>query len=321
MNQIRPTQMQAVRAHVRGGPEVLEYEPAPVPQPAADEVLVRVHAAGITFAELTWDESWTRDGHDRTPVIPSHEVSGTVVELGADAKSLLPGGVDVGSDVFGLIRFDRDGAAAEYVSVPAADLASKPTTVSHVVAAALPLAALTALQALVDHAQLQAGERVLVLGGAGGVGAFAVQLARHLGARVTATARDGDVAFVHELGAETVIDFETEDAAALSGFDVVINAVGGAAQESSYGMVRPGGQLVMLSVPPSVEKAMEHRINATFFVVAPDRTQLATIAVLVDAGALTVPIAARYPLAEGRRAYESGADSGRRPGKTVLVVL
>jgi NADPH:quinone reductase-like Zn-dependent oxidoreductase len=318
MSGIRSAEMQALRAHTRGGPEVLESETAPVPQPAAHEALVRVHAAGITFAELTWDESWVRDGLDRTPVIPSHEVSGTVVVLGADAGPLVPGGV--GTDVYGLIRFDRDGAAAEYVSVPAADLAAKPATVSHVVAAALPLAALTAWQALVDHADLGAGESVLVLGGAGGVGAFVVQVARHLGATVTATARGADAEFVRGLGAETVVDFEKEDVSALSGFDVVVNAVGGAAQESSYGMVRRGGRLIMLSVPPSVEKAMEHRINATFFIVSPNRAQLATIAALVDAGALTIPIAATYPLAEGRRAYASGADPGRRPGKTVLVI-
>lgn len=320
MNQIRSAGMQALRAHTRGGPEVLEYEPAPVPLPAAEEVLVEVHAAGITFAELTWDESWTRVGLDRTPVIPSHEVSGTVVELGKDAGPLLPGGVGIGADVYGLIRFDRDGAAAEYVSVPAADLASKPTTVTHTVAAALPLSALTAWQALVDHAEVRHGQRVLVVGSAGGVGAFVVQLARHLGALVAATARAKDVGFVRELGAETVLDFESGELTSLSGFDVVIDTVGGAELASSYGRVRRGGRLITLSAPPSAEQADEHGIEATFFVVSPNRAQLATLAALVDAGDLTVPIAATFPLAEGRQAYASGASSGRGPGKTVLVV-
>jgi NADPH:quinone reductase-like Zn-dependent oxidoreductase len=320
MTEPRPIEMQALRAHTRGGPEVLTYELAPIPVPAAAEVLVQVHAAGITFAELTWDESWTRDGRDRTPVIPSHEVSGTVVELGKDAGGLLPGGMGVGGDVYGLIRFDRDGAAAEYVSVPAADLASKPTTVSHLIAAAVPLAALTAWQALVDHAQVHAGERVLVLGGAGGVGGFAVQLARHLGASVTATARGSDQHFVRELGAEVVLDFEADDLSALAEYDAVIDAVGGPASSSTYAMVRRGGRLITLSAPPSAERAHAQGIEAVFFVVSPDRAQLSTIAALVDAGALTVPITATYPLADGRRAYASGANSGRRPGKTVLVV-
>src|SRR6478609_6248878 len=196
--------MAALRAHRRGGPEVLVVERAPIPVPAADEVLVEVHAAAITFDELTWDETWLRDGVDRTPVIPSHEVSGVVAAVTDDVTDFV-----VGDEVYGLIRFDRDGAAADYVTVPAADLATRPTTVSHVVSAALPLAGLTAWQALVDHAKVQPGERVLVLGGAGGVGALTVQVAHILGAEVIATVR-GDVAdVVREFGANRVIDVRT----------------------------------------------------------------------------------------------------------------
>jgi hypothetical protein len=168
--------MMALRAHARGGPEQLVYEAAPVPVPGPGEALVAVHAAAITFAELSWDPSWTtRDGRDRTPVIPSHEVSGTVAGLGPG-----PGadGLTVGEEVYGLIDFDRDGAAAEYVTVPAAHLAARPRSVSDEEAATLPLAALTAWQALVDHAALKPGERVLVQGGAGGVGSYAVRSSR-----------------------------------------------------------------------------------------------------------------------------------------------
>ena len=159
------TQMTALRAHRRGGPEVLAVETAPIPVPAAGEVLVAVHAAAITFDELTWDETWMRDGVSRTPVIPSHEISGVVVETGSGSAHFA-----LGDSVFGLIRFDRDGGAADYVAVPAQDLAAKPSGISHIVAAALPLAGLTAWQALVDHAGVHHGERVLVTGGAGGVG-------------------------------------------------------------------------------------------------------------------------------------------------------
>ena len=193
--------MMALRAHARGGPEQLVYEQAPAPAAGPGEVLVAVHAAAITFAELTWDLSWTtRDGKDRTPVIPSHEMSGTVTGLGDGVV-----GLAVGDEVIGLIDFDRDGAAAEYVAVPAGSLAAKPPSVSHEQAATLPLAALTAWQALADHAALQPGEQVLVQGGAGGVGIFAVQLAAILGGHVTATGRSTDAGFVRDLGAERFI--------------------------------------------------------------------------------------------------------------------
>ena len=158
--------MMALRAHARGGPEQLVYEQAPAPAAGPGEALIAVHAAAITFAELTWDLEWTsRDGIDRTPVIPSHEMSGTVAGLGDGVA-----GLAVGDEVIGLVDFDRDGAAAEYVVMPAAGLAAKPPSVSHVQAATLPLAALTAWQALADHAALEPGEQVLVQGGAGGVG-------------------------------------------------------------------------------------------------------------------------------------------------------
>lgn len=197
--------MMALRAHRRGGPEELVTERAPVPVPGAGEVLVAVHAAAITFDELTWEETWTRDGVDRTPVIPSHEVSGAVADTASDVEDFRPG-----DEVYGLVDFDRDGAAAEFVAVPAADLAAKPSTVSHPAAAALPLAGLTALQAVVDHAAVRPGEAVLVHGGAGGVGALTVQLAALAGARVTATVRSDAADLVRGFGADRVIDVRAE---------------------------------------------------------------------------------------------------------------
>jgi NADPH:quinone reductase-like Zn-dependent oxidoreductase len=152
--------MMALRAHARGGPEQLVYEQAPAPAAGLGEALIAVHAAAITFAELTSDLSWTtRDGTDRTPVIPSHEMSGTVTGLGVGVADLA-----VGDEVIGLIDFDWGGAAAEYVVMPAASLSAKPNSVSHVEAATPPLAALTAWQALVDHAALEPGAQVLVQG-------------------------------------------------------------------------------------------------------------------------------------------------------------
>jgi NADPH:quinone reductase-like Zn-dependent oxidoreductase len=310
------TEMTALRAHRRGGPEVLVVERAPVPVPAAGEVLVAVRAAAITFDELTWEETWTRDGADRTPVIPSHEVSGVVSEIGSGVADFT-----AGDEVYGLVPFDRDGAAAEYVTVPAADLAAKPSTVSHVAAAALPLAGLTAWQALVDHAAVRPGEAVLLHGGAGGVGALAVQLAAILGARVTATVRSDARELVGGFGAQRVIDVRSE-AFDEDGptYDVVIDTVGGQILDRSFGVLRRGGRLITLSAPPPAGTADEYGITATFFIVTPDRDQLAELAALVDGGRLQVRIAQAFALDKGREAFESGRLPGRRAGKTVIVV-
>jgi NADPH:quinone reductase-like Zn-dependent oxidoreductase len=307
--------MTALRAHRRGGPEVLVVERAPVPVPASGEVLVSVRAAAITFDELTWDETWTRDGVSRIPVIPSHEVSGVICETGSEVTDFKSS-----DEVYGLIRFDLDGAAAEFVAVPAADLAAKPSTVSHTRAAALPLAGLTALQALVDHAAVQPGEAVLVHGGAGGVGALTVQLAAILGARVTATVRSDARELVSGFGAQRVIDVRTEAFDETGGYDVVVDTVGGQTLDRSFGVLRRGGRLVTLSAPPPVGKADEYGVTATFFIVVPNRAQLAELAALVDGGRLHMEIAETFPLDKGREAFESGRRRDRRAGKTVIVV-
>ncbi|OMC44687.1 alcohol dehydrogenase [Mycobacterium sp. IS-2888] len=308
--------MTALRAHRRGGPEVLVVERAPAPVAGAGEVVVAVHAAAITFDELTWDETWTRDGVSRTPVIPSHEVSGVVSDIGTGV-----GDFAAGDEVYGLIGFDRDGGAADFVAVPAAELAAKPSAVSHVVAAALPLAGLTALQALVDQAAVQPGEAVLVHGGAGGVGALTVQLAAILGAELTATVRSDAGELLRGFGAQRVIDVRTQRFEETGDtYDVVIDTVGGETLDRSFSVVRRGGRLITLSAPPPAGKADEYGITATFFIVEPNRDQLGELAALVDSGRLRVEIAATFPLEQGREAFESGQRPGRRPGKSVIVV-
>jgi NADPH:quinone reductase-like Zn-dependent oxidoreductase len=310
------TDMMALRAHARGGPEQLAYEQAPMPDPKTGEVVIAVYAAGITFGELGWDPTWTRDGKDRTPIVPSHEVSGRVAEIGPGVM-----GLRGGDEVYGLIRFDRDGAAAEYVAVPAADVVRKPITTTHVQTAALPLAALTAWQALVDHAAVHPKERVLVHGGAGGVGAFAVQLASHFGAVVTATCRAADVDFVRDLGAQRVINFEAEEFDADGEeYDVVIDTASSESPDRSFPVLRRGGRLITLQAPASDEEAGRHGVKATFFIVTPNADELSELATLVDKGKLHVNVAETFPLSEGRAAYERGAVHGRLPGKTVLVV-
>jgi NADPH:quinone reductase-like Zn-dependent oxidoreductase len=312
--------MMALRAHARGGPEQLVYQSAPAPVPGPGEALVAVHAAAITFAELSWDLTWTtRDGQDRTPVIPSHEMSGTVAGLGPGA-----GGAAVGDEVYGLVEFDQNGAAAEYVKLPAANLAARPRSVSHPAAATLPLAALTAWQALVDHAAIEPGEHVLVQGGAGGVGSYVVQLAALLGATVTATGSERQRDFVLSLGAETFLTSGQSGTAAFgtaapAEFDVVIDTVGGGVLDASYAVTRRGGRLVTLSAPPSAELAAARDLNAMYFVVTPDTAELARLAALVDEGRLRALVSQTFPLADGRQAFES-ATRPHPPGKTVLVV-
>ena len=221
--------------------------------------------------------------------------------------------------MIGLVGFDRDGAAAEYVVMPAASLAAKPPSVSHVQAATLPLAALTAWQALADHAALRPGEQVLVQGGAGGVGIFAVQLAAILGGHVTATGRSTDAGFVRDLGAERFISAGAgQPGPAAGGFDVVIDTVGGAVLAGSYALLRGGGRLVTLGAPDQ-ELAGRYQVHAMFFVVEPDASELARLAELAGPGRLRTVISQTFPLAQGRQAFESGAGA-RRPGKTVLVV-
>ena len=308
--------MMAVRAHRRGGPETLVYEPAPRPSPAAHEVLIAVEAAAITFTELTWDLSWLdAEGHDRTPVIPAHEVAGTVVELGSAVHTIA-----LGDHVYGLVPFTHDGAAAELITLPASIVAPRPRTITAVEAAALPLAALTAWQALVAHAGVQLGERVLVHGGGGGVGVYVVQIATWLGAEVLATASADDLDFVHSLGASQVFDYavtRVQDVA--SEVDVVIDTVGGDTLAASFDVVRRGGRIVTLSAPPPSGVAELHGVTASFFVVEPNRDDLVQLTALVDSGDMRPVVSQTFQLAATREAYESCAQP-HPPGKTVLVV-
>ena len=227
----------------------------------------------------------------------------------------------VGDRVFGLLRFDHDGAAAEYVTAPAEHLAAAPVAVSPVAAAAAPLAALTAWQALVDHAGVRRDDEVLVHGGAGGVGGFAVQLAVVLGARVTATCLGADVEYVRALGADDVVDVETQ---AFDGrharYDVVLDTVGGSTLNRSWAVLRPRGRLVTLLRPPSPDEADRYGVKAYFFVVTPDRVALTALARLIDDGLLRITVAEVFPLERGRDTFESGASFRRPPGKTVLLV-
>src|SRR6476659_2390904 len=212
--------MRAMRAS-SSDPASLTSESIPVPDPGPGELLVQVRATAITADELTWPESW--------PAIPCHDLSGVVAATGPDTDVWLPG-----DEVYGLVGFDRPGAAAEYVPAPAADLAPKPASVDHLAAAAVPLGALTAWQALHEHAQLAPGQHVLVHGGAGRVGAYGTQLAAQHGARVTATASARDRDFVTGLGADEVLDYTGRFEDHVRDVDVVVDPVGGTTTGRSW---------------------------------------------------------------------------------------
>ena len=282
-------------------------------------MLVRVHASGVSPAELDWRLTWlNHDGSQRTlPIIPGHELSGVVQAIGPGAGT----DIAVGDEVFGLIDFRRDGADAEYVAASAGELAPKPATLTHAQAAAVPLSALTAWQALFLQGELQRGQRVLVHGGAGGVGSYAVQLARWRGADVTATSSGRDAALVRELGADKVIDYRTqrfEEVA--SEQDLVFDTVGGETWERSWQVLRPGGRLVSIAVPRPPEREADDDRRAIWFIVEIDREQLREIGRLIDAGLVRPIVSEVLPLETGLEVYGPGRQRGG-PGKVVLAVV
>jgi NADPH:quinone reductase-like Zn-dependent oxidoreductase len=308
--------MKAVRLHRRGGPEQLTYEDAPKPAPAAADALVRVHACAITRTELSWGTTYTtREGVERLPTIPGHELSGVIEAVGAGARA-----PNVGDAVYALTDFWRDGAAAEYVVVRAADLALKPKNLTHTQAAAVPLSALTAWQALFDHAGLTRGQSVLIHAAAGGVGTYAVQLAKGRGAHVIGTARAANEPFLRDLGADEVIDytavhFEEQ----VRDVDVVLDSVGGDTLDRSWGVLRKGGVLVTIADSAPAEKAAKYDVRGVEFIVEPNPAQLIEIARLIETGALRVIVEATFPLAEARAAFERSL-GGHNRGKLVLRV-
>jgi len=284
-------------------------ESVETPQPGIGEALVRVHAAAITRDELTWPL-------DRLPAIPSFEFSGVAATVKTEVDN-----VAVGDAVYALADFERNGAAADYIVVQGGLLAPKPSALSHIKSAALPLAALSAWQALFDHGKLLAGERVLVHGAAGGVGSLAVQLAHHHGAQVIATTSTANVETVRELGADQVVDHSTtrfEDA--VGQVDLVFDTVGGDRLDRSLAVLPSGGRLVSVATEPPSERAATQGVTAVYFVVQTNREQLLDIAKLADNGELRPLVDQVFPLVDARDAFERSL-SGSGRGKIVLEIV
>jgi NADPH:quinone reductase-like Zn-dependent oxidoreductase len=309
--------MKAVRIHEYGGPEVLKYEDAPRPQAGPGEVLIRVHAASVNPVDWKIRAGYLQQMLKyKLPMIPGWDVSGVVESAGAGVTRLKPGDL-----VYCLADMSRDGSYAEYIAVRESAVALKPKSIDHTTAAAIPLAALTAWQALYDGAKLSAGQTLLIHGAAGGVGTFAVQLAKMKGARVIATASKKNHDFLRSLGADEVIDYNTtkfEDA--VHGVDAILDTITGETMERSWQVLKKGGILVSILEPPSQEKAGACGVRCHHTFVQPNMEQLNEIAKLVDAGKLKVIIEKVFPLAEAGAAQESNA-AGHTRGKIAIRVI
>ncbi|WP_455771304.1 NADP-dependent oxidoreductase [Streptomyces griseofuscus] len=307
--------MRAVVVEQWGGTENLVEREMPRPEPGLGEVLVRVHAAGVNPVDWKTRASGALIEWGAVPAV-GWDVSGTIEAVGPGVGMFRPG-----DEVFGMPSFPRQaGAYAEYVVAPARHLAPKPAALTHVEAAALPLAALTAWQALVDTAGLRPGERLLVHAAAGGVGHLAVQIAKARGAYVIGTAGAAKHDLVRRLGADEVIDYRAvrfEDV--VSDVDVVLDGLGAETAERSLKVLRPGGRLITLPGPDDVPTAQDG-VRALWMLVEPDHLGLREITALVERGALRPVIDTVVPLAEAAKAHEIG-ERGRTAGKIVLSVV
>jgi len=305
--------MKAIYLDQTAGYEALQSGDIPQPRPAAGEILIRVHATAITPTEFDWFPTFnTAEGKPRAfPIIQSHEFSGVVAELGAGVTGFNPGDV-----VYGMNDWFANGAQAEFCITTPAAIALKPKLITHAQATTVPISALTAWQGLFDHAKLVANQRVLIHGGAGGVGLFAVQLAHARGAHVIATASAHNLEFVRSLGADEVIDYKNErfeDRA--RELDVVFDTIGGETLHRSWTVLKPGGKLVTVAA----QSERDARAQAAFFIVEPRGAQLAEIAALLDTGKLQSFVAATFPLAQTRDAYIHARRGGMK-GKVAIQV-
>ena len=306
--------MKAVVAHEYGVPEVLKFEEVPRPEPKEDEALVRVIASGVNPADpLTLSGKYAREFGTHLPLIPGYDIAGVVEKTGAKVTNLKAGDAVYGYPTFG-------GGWAEYVTVKQWEVAAKPKTLNFAEAAAVPMGALTAWQALVDTAQLHPGQTILVHGGSGGVGSFAVQIAKARGARVIATASTANQDLLKQLGADVAIDYTKtrfEDVA--KDVDAVLDPVGKETLARSYGVVKKGGIVMSLVARPDPVELEKRGIRGAAISVHPDAEDLAEIARLIDAGKIKPVVTEVLPLSEAIAAQRQ-AETHHTRGKLVLRI-
>jgi NADPH:quinone reductase-like Zn-dependent oxidoreductase len=306
--------MKAVVAHEYGAPEVLKFEEVPRPEPNDDEALVRVIASAVNPADpLTLSGKYAREFGTHLPLIPGYDIAGVVEKTGGSVTKL-----KVGEAVYGYPTFG--GGWAEYVTVKEGEVAAKPKSLNFVEAAAVPMGALTAWQALVDVAKVQSGQTVLIHGGSGGVGSFAIQIAKAHGARVIATASTDNQDLLKQLGADMAVDYtktKFEDIA--KDVDVVLDPVGRDTLARSYGVVKKGGIVMSLVARPDPVELKKHEIRGAGISVHPDAENLTEIAQLIDAGKIKPALTQVRPLSEAIAAQQQAATHHTR-GKVVLRI-
>jgi len=311
----RPATMHAIQYRAYGASSVLEPVELPVPVPEAGEVLVKVDAAAVNTIDWENRREALTGFAPHLPVVPGYDLAGEVVALGRGV-----GDHAVGERVFAMLPLDSPRAYAEYVRVPVAVLARQPRGVDAIHAAAVPLVALTAWQALFEAGGLRAGQTVLIHGASGGVGHIAVQLARHAGARVIGTSSAANLAFVRSLGADQAIDYRAqrfEDV--VRDVDLVFDTVGGETLARSYQVVRAGGTVVSIAGRIDAGAVAARGIHGKHVLVRPDASQLAQIAALLEQGALRPEIDTVYPLRDAARAHDKSETRHLR-GRLVLQV-
>lgn len=309
--------MKAVRIHQYGGAEVLRYEDVPRPVAGAGEVLIRVHAAGVN--PVDWK---IREGRlqgrmtHHLPLTLGWDVAGVIEQLGPGATQF-----NVGDAVYARPDLARDGAYAEYIAVRASEVALKPGSLDFIHAAAVPLSALTAWQSLFDAGNLQPGQKILIHAGAGGVGHYAVQLARWRGAHVVTTTSARNADFVRSLGAHEVIIYTaTRFEDAVHDMDMVFDTVGGEVQARSWKVLRKGGILVSILALTVPDDAAQHGWRSAYVFVQPNAAQLTKIAELIDAGKIKPVVENVFPLHEAAKAH-AAVQSGHTRGKIVLRIV
>ncbi|HER62899.1 MAG TPA: NADP-dependent oxidoreductase [Desulfobacteraceae bacterium] len=306
--------MKAVRIHSFGGPEMLKYEDAPRPIPNDDDVLIRVFAAGVNPVDWKIRQGYMQDMIS-LPLIPGWDVAGVIEEKGPGVTNL-----EIGDSVYSRPSIFRNGAYAEYIAVKASEVALKPESIDFLQAAAVPLAGLTAWQSLFDLAHLQAGQKILIHAAAGGVGHFAVQFARWIGAHVIGTSSAHNHDFLKSIGAHETIDYTTtafEDA--VHDADVVLETMGGEVWQRSWKALKKGGIMVStLRGPEAGGTEALNKLCAHVF-VQPDAAQLGEIAILIDSGHVRPEIERIFPLQEADKAHLHNQE-GHTRGKIVLEV-
>ena len=306
--------MKAAIAHEYGPPEVLKFEEMPRPEPKEDEALVRVIASSVNPADpLTLSGKYAREWGTNLPLIPGYDIAGVVEKVGPQVRTLKKGDAVYGYPTFG-------GGWAEYVTVKEWEVAAKPKSLTFAEAAAVPMCALTAWQALVNAAQLHSGQTILIHGGSGGVGSFAVQIAKARGARVIATASTANQDFLKQLGTDVAIDYtKTKFEDVVKEVDAVLDPVGKETLARSYGVVKKGGIVLDLVARPDPAELEKRGIRGAAIWVRPDAKDLSEIAHLIDAGKIKPIVTQVLPLSEAIAAQRQ-AETHHTRGKVVLRI-